>query len=131
MIIAESGPTYPDAGVIAASPATPPVTIPRALGFPPCFQLTAIHVRAPAAAEVFVTMKAFAARLPAESALPALNPNHPNHRRIPPSIVIGTLCGAMLSLLKPMRLPMIIAAASAETRRLCVQRGPLQNQERQ
>src|SRR5659263_620206 len=125
MIIAESGPTYPDAGVIAASPATPPVTIPRALGFPPCFQLTAIHVRAPAAAEVFVTMKAFAARHQAESALPALNPNHPTHRRIPPSIALGTLCGAMLSLLKPMRLPMIIAAASAENPALmCTTRPP-------
>ena len=70
-------------------------------------------------------MKAFAARLPAESALPALNPNQPNHRSIPPSIVIGTLCGAMFSLLKPMRFPMIIAAASADNPALiCTTRPP-------
>src|SRR5659263_120661 len=114
IIRAGMGPTNPDAGVIAASPATPPVTMPRALGFPPCFQLIAIHEIATAAADVFVTMKAFAARLPAVSALPALNPNQPNQSSIPPSIVIGMLWGAMFSLLKPKRFPMIIAAARAD-----------------
>jgi hypothetical protein len=39
-----------------------------------------IQSKAAAAAEMFVLMKARAARFPAENALPALNPNHPNHR---------------------------------------------------
>ena len=39
----------------------------------------------PEAAPVCVMTKAPAAKLPAESALPALTPNHPNHRRQAPN----------------------------------------------
>src|SRR5659263_506922 len=90
IIIAGTGPTKPDAGVIATRPATAPVTMPTVLGFPPCAQLTIVHVRAAAAAAVFVTMKALAASPFAARALPALKPNQPNHSRAPPVIVIVT-----------------------------------------
>ena len=41
----------------------------------------------------------------AASALPALNPNHPNHRSPAPRITNGTLCGACRRMPKPRRLP--------------------------
>ena len=50
-----------------------------------------------AAAAVLVTMKALAARPPAVSAEPALNPNQPNHSRPAPRTVIGTSCGVIAS----------------------------------
>ena len=67
-----------------------------------------------AAAAVLVTTKALAARPPAVSAEPALNPNQPNHSRPAPSTVIGTSCGSKFSPLTT-RWPIRIATIRAET----------------
>ena len=67
-----------------------------------------------AAAAVLVTTNALAARPPALTADPALNPNQPNHRRPAPRTVIGTSCGSMLSPFTTRR-PMRIATIRAET----------------
>src|SRR5947209_12135749 len=89
--------TYPDAGVIATSPATAPAAAPRTLGAPLCSHETVIHVSAAIAAAVFVTTKALAASPPEESALPALKPNQPNHSSDAPSTVIVASCGSSAS----------------------------------
>jgi len=69
------------------------------------------QVSPPIAAAVFVTTNAFAARPPAESALPALNPNQPNHSSPAPRIVIVTSCGSVFV----RRRPTTSAATSADT----------------
>ena len=68
-----------------------------------------------AAAAVFVTTKAFAARPPAVSAEPALKPNQPNQRRPAPRSVIVRSCGIALRFGYPSRLPSMIAHTSADT----------------
>src|SRR5207253_778567 len=89
--------TYPDAGVIATRPATAPAAAPRTLGAPLCSHDTVIQVSAAIAAAVLVTTKAFAARPPDASALPALKPNQPNQRSDAPSTVIVASCGSSAS----------------------------------
>jgi len=86
--------------------------MPSELGFP-LTQLAANHARPPAAAEMLVTKNALAARPFAASALPPLNPNHPNQRSAAPRRVIGMLCGSMEYVPKPARFPMTRATASA------------------
>ena len=49
----------------------------------------------------------------AASALPALNPNHPNHRTPAPSSVNGTLCGSSDEDGYSRRLPSASATATA------------------
>ena len=78
--IAATGPTKPEAGVIATKPATAPVAVITALGFPDSRMLKNIIINAPAAAEVLVTRNALTAMPSAASELPALKPNHPNQR---------------------------------------------------
>src|SRR5689334_21244007 len=51
----------------------------------------------------------------AASALPELNPNHPNHRRPAPSSTNGTLCGNSEDEGYSWRLPTTIALTSAAT----------------
>ena len=80
---------------MATRPATAPDTAPSTVGFPLWAHSTIAHVRAAAAEAVFVARNALALKPPEESALPALNPNHPNHRRAPPSTTIGILCGGI------------------------------------
>ena len=67
-----------------------------------------------AAAAMFVTVKALAARPPAVTAEPALKPNQPNHSRPAPSTIIGTSCGSLLSPFM-WRLPIISATTRADT----------------
>src|SRR5215467_1293523 len=92
---AAEGLTNPAAGVIATSPATAPEIAPSALGFPfrnhsaPTQPITA------AAAPKCVAINALVARLPAPSALPALKPNHPTHKRQAPMKLSTMLCGGM------------------------------------
>lgn len=109
----DKGSTNPAAGVIATSPAMAPLTMPSELGLS-LHQLANNHARAPAAAAVLVTTNACAARPFAARALPALNPNHPNHNNPAPSRVMGTLWGSMLSSPNPILFPITIARASAE-----------------
>ena len=56
------------------------------------------QARAAIAAEVFVTKNADAATPSAASCLPALKPNHPNHKRDAPRAANVTLDGNMASL---------------------------------
>src|SRR5512143_3206129 len=93
MGIAANGVTKPAAGVIAARPATAPVTIPRAEGAL-CLQERNIQVVAAAAAEVLVVTKALAAMPFAASAEPALKPNQSNQSTAAPMTVVGILCGS-------------------------------------
>src|SRR5665213_61030 len=93
MAIAGMGFTNPAAGVIATSPATAPEMAPRALGFPLLFHSTRVHPAAAVAAAKCVATKALEARLPAESALPALKPNQPTQSRHAPIKLKTTLCG--------------------------------------
>src|SRR5664279_5294853 len=93
MNIAFIGLTKPQAGVIATSPATAPVTAPRIVGVPLCHHSISAQVNPAAAVAVLVVIKALAAIPSAASALPALNPNQPNHRSAPPRTVKGRLCG--------------------------------------
>ena len=62
-----------------------------------------IYVAVQTAPGVFT--KALDARAPEASALPALKPNHPNHRIPAPRMTIGTLCGRMSATSVPRRFP--------------------------
>ena len=107
------GPTKPEAGVMATSPATAPDAAPTMLGLPRKAHDMNIHARAPAAAAVLVTTKALVASPREPRALPALKPNHPNHRSAAPSTMKGTLWGSIGSRPKPIRFPKMSAAARA------------------
>src|SRR5690606_11732770 len=93
--------------------ATAPDAAPSAVGLPRWMFSTSIQLSAAAAAAALVTTKAFAASPSAAKALPALNPNHPNHSRAVPSRVIVRLCGAISSLPRLLRGPSIKAHTSA------------------
>src|SRR6185312_4969768 len=62
MMIEETGPTNPEAGVIATSPATAPLAAPNTVGLPRTAHSAIIQPNAAAAAAVFVTTKALTAR---------------------------------------------------------------------
>src|SRR6266436_1679655 len=95
MISAETGPTYPEAGVMATSPATAPEAAPSTVGLPRVSHSVNIQPSAAAAAPVLVARKALTARPFASSALPALKPNQPNQSSPAPMTVIGRLCGCI------------------------------------
>src|SRR5689334_12784593 len=90
--------TNPEAGVIATSPATAPEIPPRTLGLPLRIHSAAAQPIAAAAEAKCVATNALVARLPAASALPALNPNHPTQSRQAPTKLRTTLCGGICSL---------------------------------
>src|ERR1700756_2400065 len=93
--IAGIGPTNPAAGVIATSPATAPEIAPSALGLPLRIHSAPLQPITAAAAAKCVATNALVARLPAASALPALNPNQPTHSKQAPMKLKTTLCGGM------------------------------------
>src|SRR3989338_5487856 len=112
--MAAIGPTKPEAGVMATRQQTAPVAAAIAEGFLFSAHERNAQIKAAAAAAMFVTTNALAARAPAARAEPALKPNQPNHRRTAPRMTNGILLaleptGEWLS-----RLPMMRAAASAE-----------------
>src|SRR5881296_2055883 len=84
MIIAGTGATNPDAGVIATRPATAPEMAPSALGRPRVVHSAASQPMVADAAAKCVATNALVARPFEASALPALNPNQPTHRRQAP-----------------------------------------------
>src|SRR5262245_37981778 len=112
--MAPAGATLPQAGVMATRPATAAVAPPSAVGFPRCSHSMAAHTTTAVDAAVLVLRKASVASGLALSALPALNPNHPVHRRPAPTRQSGRLWGGIGSLPKPRRLPSMIAATIAE-----------------
>src|SRR5579862_4264255 len=95
IISADIGLTNPAAGVIATRPATDPEIAPSTLGFPLRNHSAALHPIAAAAAPKCVATNALVASVPAASALPALNPNHPTHSRHAPMKLSTTLCGGI------------------------------------
>src|SRR6185436_17777973 len=102
-MIEPSGETAPQAGVIATRPATTAVAPPSAVGLPRCSHSTSAHATTAVDAAVLVFRKASAASGLALSALPALKPNHPVHRRPSPTTQSGRLCGGIGSLPRPRR----------------------------
>src|SRR5688572_30335061 len=87
--------TKPAAGVIATRPTTDPIQNPTAEGFLPRATSKRIHANPAAAAAVLVVANAEAANAPAPTALPALNPNHPNHSKPVPRRTKGMFAGAI------------------------------------
>src|SRR5256885_7468790 len=75
----------------------------------------ALQLPAAAAAPKCVATNALEAKPPAESALPALNPNHPTHNKHAPMKLSTKLCGGIGCFGNPVRLPMYSAQTSAET----------------
>src|SRR5689334_19588375 len=96
MTIDAHGATNPAAGVMHTSPATIPDAAPSALGLPRCFVSATSQPMAPALAATCVVTNASAADWLLASALPALKPNQPNHKRPAPVSVIVRLCGMYL-----------------------------------
>src|SRR5262245_52436772 len=79
-----TGPTKPEAGVMATSPATAPEMMPSTLGFLCTSHSANIQARAAVAVAIWVTAIAMPARPPEATAEPALKPNQPTHRREAP-----------------------------------------------
>src|SRR5262249_2208877 len=96
-------------------PATAPEIAPNALGLPFLNHSAALHPRAAAAAAKCVATNALVASVPADNALPALNPNHPTHSRHAPMKLSTTLCGGMGCFGYPIRFPRYRAQTSADT----------------
>ena len=107
--------TNPAAGVIPTSPAMAPDARPNSVGFLLYFHSTNSQARPLMAAAVFVTRNAEAAIPSAASALPALNPNHPNHKSPAPRAVNVTLDGIIASFPYPFLFPRNKASTSPET----------------
>src|SRR4051812_19336985 len=93
MSSAGSGCTKPEAGVMATSPATHPDIAPSTLGLPVRIHSTSVQPSVAAAAPKCVATKALVAKPDAATALPALNPNQPNHSRQAPMTLRTMLCG--------------------------------------
>src|SRR5471032_576079 len=102
------GLTKPQAGVMTTKPATAPEQKPRMLGLPLKIHSIMAHTKEPTAVARVVVVKAFEETTSAATALPALNPYQPTHRRAVPIIQATMLCGGMGSLPKPRRLPRIM-----------------------
>src|SRR5215469_807870 len=100
MRTAAAGETYPDAGVIVASPATDPVRSPRNFGFLLVIQSIASQVIAPKLAARSVLTNATVVTESTRNSLPALKPYHPNQRRPVPRATNGIECGARSSTLR-------------------------------
>src|SRR5205823_11058140 len=88
---ADIGPTNPDAGVMATSPATAPEIAPNALALPLRSHSAPAQPITPVAVARWVVTKALVAKAPADKALPALNPNQPTHNKHAPTKLRTTL----------------------------------------
>src|ERR1700731_2589805 len=95
------GPTKPEAGVMATSPATAPVQMPITVGLPRNAHSTSIQTKAAAAVAICVTSIAIPACMPADTADPALKPNQPPHKSEAPMKVSTMLCPGPVSLRLP------------------------------
>ena len=73
--------TNPAPGVMATNPTTRPVDAPTKVGFPLFITSKSIHESKAAAEEIAEVINACTASPSAASALPALKPYQPNHRR--------------------------------------------------
>ena len=100
---------------MATSPATAPDAAPMVVAFPCLIHSGMIQPRTAAAVARCVATKALPARPPEVSALPALNPNHPNQRMAAPNTTNGTLCGTNACWPYPLRFPRYNTQARAAT----------------
>src|SRR4030095_4894881 len=91
--IACGTPTKAAAVVMATRPTTAPIQNPRTDGFLPRSTSRNIQERPAVAAAVFVVANAYTPNEPAPAALPALNPNQPNHSKPVPIRTYGMLAG--------------------------------------
>src|SRR5919198_4376724 len=96
-----TGPTKPDAGVMATRPATAPVQMPTTVGLPRVIHSTNIQVNAAADVAMCVTVMAMPACIPAVTAEPALKPNQPTHSSEAPMNVNTMLWFGPVSLRLP------------------------------
>src|SRR5499425_1569492 len=113
MAKAPTGPTKPDAGVIATRPATAPEQIPTTVGLPFSAHSTSIQVKPATAVAICVTSMAMPACMPALTAEPALKPNQPTHSSEAPMKVSTMLCGGDESLRLPRQMAAIRPATPA------------------
>src|SRR6266571_303722 len=96
-----TGPTKPEAGVMATRPATAPVQMPMTVGLPRIAHSTNIQDSAAVAVATCVTVMAMPACKPAVTAEPALKPNQPTHSNEAPMKVSTMLWDGPLSLRLP------------------------------
>lgn len=92
------GPTKPQAGVIATSPATAPEAAPSMVGWPRVIHSANIQPRTAAAVANCVLASTIPATPSAASSLPTLKPNQPTHSNEAPTMVSVRLCGGIASL---------------------------------
>ena len=78
---APTGPTKPEAGVIATRPATAPEQMPMTVGLPRCAHSTNIQVERRDRGRDLGDGHGHAGLQPAVTAEPALKPNQPTHSR--------------------------------------------------
>src|SRR6201999_347248 len=110
---APTGPTKPDAVVIATSPATAPEQMPTTVGLPFSAHSTSIQVKPATAVAICVTSMAMPACIPAVTAEPALKPNQPTHSSEAPMKVSTMLWAGPLSLRGPSMIAHIKPATPA------------------
>src|SRR4029450_2484485 len=96
-----TGPTKPEAGVMATSPAIAPVQMPTTVGLPRVIHSTSIQVNAAADVAMCVTVMAMPACIPAVTAEAALQHNHPPHNSEAPMNVSPMLWLGPVSLRLP------------------------------
>src|SRR6476660_7677287 len=111
--IEPAGPTKPDAGVMATSPATAPEQMPMTVGLPRQIHSTSIQVKPATAVAICVTVIAMPACMPAVTAEPALKPNQPTQSIEAPMNVSTMLCGGPMSLRLPRQIAHIRPATPA------------------
>src|SRR3954469_26068960 len=92
-MIAPTGVTAPQAGVIATRPVMAPDAAPTPVTCPSLTFSTASQASVAAQVATKVVTMTIAAELPAARADPPLNAYQPAHSRPAPSRVSGTLCG--------------------------------------
>src|SRR5215831_11396584 len=110
---APTGPTKPDAGVIATRPATAPEQMPTTVGLPLSDHSTSIQVKPAVAVAICVTSMAMPACMPADTAEPALKPNQPTQSSAAPMKVSTMLCAGPVSLRGPSMMAHINPATPA------------------
>src|SRR5215472_16603678 len=113
MTKAPTGPTKPDAGVMATSPATAPEQMPTTVGLPFSAHSTSIQVKPATAVAICVTVIAMPACMPAVTAEPALKPNQPTHSKEAPMKVSTMLWPGPESLRLPRQIAHIRPATPA------------------
>src|SRR2546421_12804636 len=103
MMSAAIGVTKPAAGVTATRPATAPEAPPSIVGLPLRIHSAAIQPSVAAAAAVLVLTKAGEAGSLEDTALAAVNPNHPTHNNEAPITEKGAVCRGTAEVGEPPR----------------------------